>query len=137
MTAENLKNWIKEKLGLGENQIAVGSIDGNKDQYIGVYDGKASGGQRVCIGGMKNTRYQERAFTILVHWTTSPVSAFAKAQEVYNLFNGLSNADMDGIRVVTADPGGQPEWAGRDTRRVCEYAIRLKLTCERMKNNGD
>lgn len=54
MTAENLKNWLKEKLGLGDNQIAVGSIDGNKDQYIGVYDGKSTGSQRICIGGKKN-----------------------------------------------------------------------------------
>lgn len=137
MTAENLKNWIKEKLELGEDQIAVGCIDGNKEQFIGVYDGKSSGGQRMCIGGRSNTRYQERAFTILVHWSSSPVAAFAKAQEVYNLFFGLSGADMDGTAVIAADPGGQPEWAGRDTRRICEYVIRLKLTYERTRENAN
>ncbi len=137
MTAENLKNWLKEKLGLGDDQIAVGSIDGNKDQYIGVYDGKSTGSQRICIGGKKNTKYQEATFSLLVHWTTSPVTASAKAMEIYNLLYGVSGEIMDGMRTVKSDPGGRPEWAGRDTRRVCEYVIRLKLTYERMKENGN
>ncbi len=137
MTAENLKNWIKEKLELGEDQIAVGCIDGNKEQYIGVYDGKSAGKQRVCIGGKKNTKYQERAYSVLVHWTTSPVAAFAKANEVYNMLRGLSNEVMDGVNVVSADPGSQPEWAGRDNRRIVEYVIRLKITYEGMNENAN
>lgn len=136
MTAENLKNWLKKKLELGENQIAVGCIDGNCERFIGVYDGKSSGAQRVCIGGIKNTRYQEHTYVVLVHWTSSPVTAYAKAQDIYDLFHGLSDESMDGVRVVKADPGGQPEWAGRDNRRICEYAIRLKITYERMTENG-
>lgn len=137
MTAEKLKNWLKEKMGLGDDQIAVGAIDGNQAQYIGVYDGKAAGTQRVCIGGKRATKYQEAAFAVLVHWTTSPVTAEAKAREVYNLFYGLSNTDMDGMRVISADPGGRPEWAGRDTRRICEYVIRLKLRYERIEEDGN
>ena len=126
MTAENVKNWLKEQLKLGEDQIAVGGIDGNKPTYIGVYDGKTSGKQRICIGGRKNTKYQERAYTILVHWTSSAVEASAKAMEV----------SMDGIHVVSADPGKQPEWAGRDDRRICEYVIRLSINYERNESNG-
>lgn len=72
MTAENLKNWLKEQMKLGDGQIAVGAIDGNQDRYIGVYDGKASGTQRICVGGRKNTKYQDRAYVVLIHWTTSP-----------------------------------------------------------------
>lgn len=136
MTAENLKNWIKAQLKLGEDQIAVGGIDGNKPKYIGVYDGKTSGKQRICIGGRKNTKYQDRAYTILVHWTSSAVEASAKAMEVYNLFYGLSATSMDGIHVVSADPGKQPEWAGRDDRRICEYIIRLNINYERNGLNG-
>ena len=56
MTAENLKNWLKEKLKPESNHIAVGAIDGNAEQYIGVYDGKSSGSQRMCIGGKRNTK---------------------------------------------------------------------------------
>jgi len=88
-------------------------------------------------GGKKNTKYQEATFSLLVHWTTSPVTASAKAMEIYNLLYGLSGEIMDGMRTVKSDPGGQPEWAGRDTRRVCEYVIRLKLTYERMNKNGN
>lgn len=136
MTAENLKNWIKDKLQLGADRIAVGGIDGNQAQYIGVYDGKAAGGQRVCIGGKKNTRYQTAAYTVLVHWTDSPVAAYAKAAEVYGLLHGLSNETMDGVHVVSADPGKQPEWAGRDDRRICEYVIRVTIRYERTEEDA-
>lgn len=134
MTAENLKNWLKERLNI--DCISVGCIDGNAEQYIGVYDGKSSGQQRICIGGKKNTKYQESSFTILVHWSTSPVTAYDKAMGIYDLFYGLSDVDMDGVRVVLTDPGKQPEWAGRDDRRICEYVIRLNIKHERNDDNG-
>lgn len=134
MTAENLKNWLKTKLEGAE--ITVGCINGDLPTCIGVYDGKSKGGQRVCIGGLKNTKYQEAAFTLMVHWTTSPVTAEAKAREVYNLFYGLSGVDMDGAHVISADPGKQPEWAGRDARSVCEYAIRLNIKYGRNEANA-
>lgn len=137
MTAENLKNWLKAKMELSDSQIAVGCIDANKDRCIGVYDGKSEGGQRVCIGGRRNTRYQPRNYSILVHWTTSPVTAFNKANEVYNMFHGLSNEVMGGVKVVSADPGAQPNWAGRDNRRIVEYVIRLKINYERMNENAN
>lgn len=133
MTAENLKNWLKTKLG--DTRIAVGGIDGNADRYIGVYDGKRAGAHRMCVGGRKNTKYREAPFDILVHWTTSATDAAAKAQEIYDLFDGLPRTDMDGVPVISADPGGRPEWAGREGR-ICEYLIRLKLTYERTDNNG-
>lgn len=136
MTAENLKNWIKENLEPDGTSITVGCINGDLPMCIGVYNGKTTGSARICVGGRKNTKYQEAAFTILVHWTTSPVTAEAKSREVYNLFYGLSNTDMDGIRVISADPGQQPEWAGRDSRSVCEYVIRLKIIYERIEGNG-
>ena len=136
MTAEKLKNWLKEKLKLESDQIAVGAIDGNAEQYIGVYDGKSSSPQRMCIGGKRNTKYQESSYTLLVHWSTSPVTAYAKAKDLYDLFYGLSDVDMDGIHVIMVDPGKQPELAGRDDRRVCEYVIRLNIKYERIDDNG-
>ncbi len=134
MTAESLKNWLKTKLEGAE--ITVGCINGNLDTCIGVYDGKSSGPQRVCVGGRKNTKYQEAAFTLLVHWTASAVTAEAKAREVYNLFYGLSGVYMDGVHVISADPGKRPEQAGRDARSVCEYAIRLNIKYERNEANA-
>lgn len=129
MTAEHLKNWIKTQTDYGDG-ISVGCIDSTKQRWIGVYDGRASA-QRICIGGKDQTKYAEYNATVLVHWTTNPVDASDKAREVYGLFYGLSGADMDGVRIVSVDPGGQAEWAGRDDRRVCEYVINLKILYER------
>lgn len=126
-----IKDWMKSKIAVGDG-IAVGAIDANKLQYIGVYNSKTAGRQRVCIGGLDNTRYQQKRVTILVHWTKVPAQAEAKAAEVYGLFAGLSREDMQTHRIITADPGGQPVPVGRDGTGVCEYIINVTLTYERM-----
>lgn len=51
MTTENFKNWLKTQIDTGDG-IAAGAIDGNKPRYIGVYDGRTSGSQRIAIGGL-------------------------------------------------------------------------------------
>ena len=136
MTLTNVMNWLKSQTEVGDG-IAVGLVVESDDRRIGVYDGKSSGGnQRICIGGKKNTKYQEKSVTIMVHWTKNPADAEKKASEIYGLFYGLSGVDMDGVKVISANPGNQPEWAGRSARGICEYAIRVKITYERTDENG-
>lgn len=127
LTTENVKNWLKTKVDTGDG-IAVGAIDGNKDRYIGVYDRKTGGKQYICVGGQEQTKTGKKGVSVLVHWTTSPVTAEAKAREIYSLFYGLTDEDMDGVTVYLSDPGGSPIGAGRDERGICEYVIDVELT---------
>jgi len=130
LTLENIKNWLVTKIDVGDG-ISVGSIDGDKDRYIGVYNKAAEGNQRICIGGVDATVYQTKTISILAHWTLSAVQAEQKAYEIYNLFYGLSQQDMDGVKVYTCDPGAGPIPAGKDTRGVFEYSIDVTLQYER------
>lgn len=63
MTAENLKNWLKEQMKLGDGQIAVGAIDGNQNRYIGVYDGKASRHPNESVSAAEKTQNTRTAHT--------------------------------------------------------------------------
>lgn len=132
MTAENLKNWLKEQDSEAEGRIAVGCIDGGKEQFIGVYDAKGSAaGQRLCIGGRENTQYLSRRFTLLIHWTDNAVICAAKAREIHAMLYAKSNVIMDGVSVVSVDPGGDVISLGRDEKGIYEYSVNVTITYKR------
>lgn len=128
MTLENLKNHLKANTDIGGG-IALGAIDGNLEQYIGVYPGKPPDKQRVCLGGPDQTLTAELYATILIHWGKSMAAALAKAQQVWQLFYSSGGCTMDGATVYAVEPGGGPVPVGRDDRGICEFVINLKITC--------
>ena len=126
MTAANLREWLKTKIDCGDG-IAVGAIDGNKERFIGIYDRPRGGNARVCIGGLDQTRIETQSYSVLVHWTRSPIAAAVKAREIYNILLGLSGVEMDGCTVYMVDPGAGPVSVNRDENGVCEYVIELMI----------
>lgn len=128
MTTEQLKDWLKEQTK--ERRILVGSLDGNEEKALGVYLRKGDG-QRICLGGPEQTRYQVLHAAVLVHWSKSAVQAEAKAREIWGLFYGLTDADMGGARVICADPGEGPVPLGPDQRGIYEYMIEVTIHYER------
>jgi hypothetical protein len=132
LTLGQVKDWLKSQDTDLNGCIAVGSIDGNKEKYVGVYSMKPSGStQRICIGGADQTRYQSRGVSILIHWTNNPAAAEAKAIETYNRFYGLSDVTMGTTHVISVDPGPEPIPVGKDSKGICEYVIQLKILYER------
>ena len=129
MTNQNIANWLKSQIDVGDG-ISVGAIDESKSSFIGVYDSKSAGKQRVCIGGKSATKYQTKNVVILVHWTNTPTVAEQKAQEISKLIHGLSSVEMDGIKVVASDASA-PSWGGRDSKSICEYIVNVKIEYER------
>lgn len=129
MTNQNIVNWLKAKTEIGDG-IAVGTIDESKPRFIGVYDPRSTNKQRICIGGKSATKYQIKKAVILIHWTNNPTEAEAKAREVSELLHGLTDIDMDGVKVIASD-ASHPVWAGRDVKGVCEYVVNVKIEYER------
>lgn len=126
MTLENLRNYLKEQTDVGEG-IALGSIDGNKERFLGVYPGKPPDKQRVCLGGPEQTLTEELYATILIHWGNSMAAAMSKAQQVWQLFYAVGSCTMDGATVYAVEPGGGPVPVGRDDRGIFEFVINLKI----------
>lgn len=84
LTLEQVAGWLLQQDAELEGRVTVGAIDANYDRCVGVYnDNRASGGQRICIGGEAYTRYAYKYVTLLVHWTTNPSAAEKKAIELY------------------------------------------------------
>lgn len=131
---KQVADWIKEIDTELPDCIAVGTIDGNKEKYIGVYnDPNASGKQRVCLGGIAQTTYREKRVTLLVHWTNSAVQAEKKAAELYEKLCGRSGFQIGEVKIVYLDPGAAPVSVGRDVRGIYEYVINMKIIYERME----
>lgn len=128
MTLENLRNYLKEQTDVGDG-IALGSIDGNKERFLGVYPGKPPDKQRVCLGGPEQTLTEELYATVLIHWGKSMAAAMDKAQQVWQLFYAAGSCTMDGASVYAVEPGGGPIPVGRDDRGIFEFVINLKITC--------
>lgn len=79
LTLEQVAGWLLQQDAELEGRVTVGAIDANYDRCVGVYnDNRASGGQRICIGGEAYTRYAYKYVTLLVHWTTNPSAAERK-----------------------------------------------------------
>ena len=128
LTLEQIKDWLKSQDTDLKDCIAVGSIDGNKDKFVGVYPLKPSGSsQRICLGGVDQTRYGTAWASILIHWTNKMSTAEAKATAIYGLFYGLSDVMMGTAKVISADPGPAPIPVGKDAHGVCEYVIQIKF----------
>lgn len=128
MTVEKLKNWLKVQDAELKDRIRLGGVDGNAPYFLGVYPGNMSGRQHVAIGGPSCTSYDTMSARLLLRWGKSQPDAEAKARSLWQLFYGLTSADMDGASVAYADPGAAPIPLGKGADGVFEYAINLNIT---------
>ncbi|WP_085833502.1 phage tail terminator protein [Clostridium merdae] len=133
LTLGQLRDWIKMQMPELRDCIAVGSIDGNKDKFVGVYPLKLpSSMQRICLGGEEQTGYQERGASILLHWTKNVDEAEQQAMELYRLFYGSSRVVMGDNLAIKIDPGAGPIPVGKDKNGVSEFVVQIKITYERI-----
>ena len=130
MTLLQILGWLDENIPGISACSAAGAIDGGKERYVGVYGGKPSGRQRICLGGLSQTRYKHKPITILVHWTKSAAKAEAKAQEIYDALYGLSDCRMGETHVISVDPGAGIIPVGKDDKGIVEYVIRADILYE-------
>lgn len=66
LTLADVKDWLKG-FQVGEH-FYCGKIDGKPEKTIGVYQRKPSGQPRVALGGIKNTKFELKQLSVLVHW---------------------------------------------------------------------
>lgn len=132
LSLEQVKDWIKTIAPETIDKIAVGNTDGNKEYFVGVYDGKRSPPSRICMGGYGQTRYAQKTVRILLRWSKIPAEAEAEAQSLWERMSGASGFMMGGIPIVSIDASGAPVSVGRDEYGVCEYVINLMILYERM-----
>ncbi|MGN0554314.1 MAG: minor capsid protein [Candidatus Fimenecus sp.] len=125
--------YIKAHTNVGEG-ISAGIIDEDAQRYIGVYENQNLGAQnKPKIGGTPCTKHFEKAVTVRIHWSKNTDEAECKAQEIYNLFYGVTKQSVGAFRVAFFDVR-TPVFLGRTENGVCEYAVEVKIIYEKEEN---
>lgn len=126
MTTKLFKDWLKSVVETPS--ITTGKLDTTKEQTICVYGGLSSTSAINTVGG--HSGYYPKHIRIIVRWTTNSSDAETKANEVYSAVGNV-NTTIAGKSVCILPLHSEPVALGTDDKGVYEYAIELKLFCER------
>ncbi len=121
MTLEEAAAAVKNLLS-EDTYVTAGHIDSSLTETIGVYsDKRAPSVRQIAVGGEEATLIRCYYFTVLIHWTNSPVKAEEKAKE---MFKKLCEANFPHVSYADIS---EPVFAGKDERGIFEYVINFKL----------
>lgn len=123
MKTSDIRDYIKDNLS-GFDSYTIGRIDTTKDKALCVYN-KESSLNATAIGS-KST-YKHKKICVLIRYGRNCSDAEDKAQEVYNLFNGLHTVinGMDSFFVMEFD---EPVGLGVGAKGIYEYTIDFTAT---------
>ncbi len=129
ITISDFKDWLKTKIDC-PNWFA-GGLRTTDEKVIVVYNGNAFINP-MAIGGLQNSSYKGKGIRILIHWNKNVKESELKAQEVYNILHGLTNAEIAGKRVIQFNMRGpEPVYLGVDESGIFEYVIDLEIIYEK------
>ena len=129
MTISDFRDWLKTKIDC-PNWFA-GGLRTTDEKAIVIYNGQAFVNP-MAIGGLQNSSYKGKGIRILIHWNKKVRESELKAQEVYDVINGLTNVEIANKRVIKfnmRDP--EPVYLGVDDSGIYEYVIDLEIIYER------
>ena len=123
---EDIKDWIKTIYDA--EHYYMGKLDNKQNKSVGIYQRKTSSSPRICIGGDKNTSYEIKPISILVHWSND---ASETEKEAYELFNNIkqcenvtiNNIQIPYIRLLNSEPID----VGTDDKGIYERVIELDI----------
>ena len=111
---------------------SIGKLDNKKDKSIGVYPLKRSGPPVVPIGGLKNSKYNIKSISVLIHWNKNMDET---EQAAYALFRGIQRETymrMGRVQIYYVDlKVPEPVSVGTDDKGVYEYVIEFDIYYER------
>lgn len=128
MTLADVRDWLKPQI-TDADSFTIGKLDVAKSKSICIYN-RSAPPNPIAIGGLQNTSIATKKICILVHWGTNCNTAEVKAQEIYNLFQGMQ-ATIGGKRCFFNMEFNEPIGVGTDDKGIYEYTIDLTITYER------
>lgn len=120
----DIRDWIKTLKITADDKHYIGKLDNKKDESIGVYQLKTSNQANIAIGGVDNTKIQEKSVSILIHWNTNAKETEQKSLEVYNKFLEsrnfvINDIKVNYIRLLVPEPVD----VGTDNKNIYERVI--------------
>lgn len=123
-------------LGVTEkDHIWIGKLQDKVDKSIGVYPLRRNGMPRIPIGGRKNSCYETKRFSILIHWNKSVLEAEQVANALFNLLSDTRRVIVNEQTILFVQllvP--EPISVGTDDNGIYEYVIEAEIFYER---NGE
>lgn len=121
---KDIREYISS-LGIAEDeQVYTGKLDNKKLKSIGVYSRKLEGTARIALGGLKNTSYDIKPVSLLIHWNKSQTETEEAAYKLFGMLQEVTNITIGDtfihfISMMVPEPQG----VGTDDSGVYEYAI--------------
>lgn len=127
---KDVRQYIAD-IGIAE-QVYIGRLDNKKQKSIGVYPRSGSGPPVMALGGVRNSSYDVKALSFLVHWNKDPDETEQAAEELFRRLAGAGSVQMGearvfGIRLMVPEPQN----VGTDEGGVYEYVIWADFIYER------
>ncbi|MFV0394665.1 MAG: minor capsid protein [Coprobacillaceae bacterium] len=126
ITLKSIKDYIREYVA--SPSWAISKRNSKAEESITIYDAQGPT-PIISVGGLKNTRTDVKAVSILVHWGHDPDKAELKAIEVFDFFFGMNHeTTINNHQIITTElRKGKPIFVGTDDDGIYEYVIEVLI----------
>lgn len=132
ITIDNIADYFVSAGLIGSTNIYNGKADLTKEQVIGLYN-KVTSENELSVGGISNTTYEQKAFTVLVHWDESFATSEQKAIDIYEHFRANQEITIGGKSVFQVRClSGQPIYVDVDQNNVHEFVLDFLIEYNRI-----
>lgn len=127
MLLDDVLEWIKS-LDIQFDNYYIGVLDSKKQKSLGVYNLKRATLPIIALGGLKNTSYNIKRISLLIHWNKASDESESKATELFEILmkakpKKIGIYDVNFIGMLTNGPVD----VGRDDNGICEYVIEFEI----------
>lgn len=84
MLLDDVLEWIKS-LDIQFDNYYIGVLDSKKQKSLGVYNLKRATLPIIALGGLKNTSYNIKRISLLIHWNKASDESESKATELFEI----------------------------------------------------
>ena len=127
----DIRDWLKT-LNTRADNYYIGKLDNKKDKSIGVYQLKNNRPQRICLGGIKNTFYEVKSVSILIHWNTNAKQTEEFANSLYLEILNLDSVIINSHHINYIEMlNNESIDVGTDNNNVYERVVELNFYYER------
>lgn len=117
-----------------ESIFIIGKLDNKNEKSIGIYQNKHAGSANIALGGLEQTKTQQKQISILIHWNQYANETEEAAQKLYD--NILNITDLTYSRKTHKLPqigctGAYRPVGDQHDKGIYERVIWLSLFYER------
>lgn len=128
----NIKDWLKElniKYSLGFEKFYTGKIDNKQLKVLGIYDLSKTNPYIIPIGGNTNKIYNEKYYSILVHYSNNYVETENKGYEIVKaiIAENETNLIINDIEISDIQVISNNEDVSTDDNGIYERVIQIKI----------